>query len=74
MRMVVDLGNLDGSLNNVTLGQSGQVFTPHYRDQFEHWLNTRSYPMLFSREKIDEQTESTLWLDPRPSVSSFTGE
>jgi hypothetical protein len=74
MRMVVDLGDLDSSLNNITLEQSGQVFATCYRDQFEHWLCSKSYPMLFSRERIDRQAVSTLWLDAREQAGSLSGE
>ncbi len=65
MRMVVDFSDLDQSLNNITLGQSGQVFNPHYRDQFEYWLKGQSYPMLFSTSKIKQQTASMLRLVPK---------
>ncbi|MBI1941780.1 MAG: penicillin acylase family protein, partial [Acidobacteria bacterium] len=32
MRMVVDFSDLDNSVQNITLGQSGQAFSRHYRD------------------------------------------
>ncbi len=64
MRMVVDLDDFDRSVNNITLGQSGHVFSSHYRDQFQHWLNAESYPMLFSTTRINEQAVSRLWLTP----------
>ena len=55
MRMVIDFADFDQSVNNTTLGQSGLVFSQHYRDQFDHWLKVQSYPMLFSRAKIEQQ-------------------
>jgi len=64
MRMVIDFANFDQSVNNTTLGQSGLVFSQHYRDQFDHWLKVQSYPMLFSRAKIEQQRRSTLLLVP----------
>jgi penicillin amidase len=48
MRMVVDLGNLDASLMNITLGQSGQIFSPHYKDQWKTYLAGRSLPARFA--------------------------
>ena len=48
MRMVVDFSDLDQSMQNITLGESGQVFSPYYRDQFPAWYNGKSFPMLFS--------------------------
>lgn len=38
MRFVADLADWDSSLMNVTVGQSGQVFSPHYRDHFPAWF------------------------------------
>jgi penicillin amidase len=64
MRMVVDFSDLDQSLNNLPLGQSGQIFSQHYRDQFDHWLKVQSYPMLFSLTKIKKAAVATLLLQP----------
>jgi len=49
MRMVVDFSDLDGSMQNITLGESGQVLSRHYRDQWDAWLAGRSFPMQFSK-------------------------
>ena len=65
MRMVVDFSDLDQSLNNVTLGQSGQVFSAFYRDQFTHWLQAQSYPMLFTVKQIRKAATATLRLLPQ---------
>lgn len=51
MRMVADLDRWDRSLLNETIGQSGQVFSSHYRDQWEDYYAGRSFAMQF--EKID---------------------
>jgi penicillin amidase len=59
-RMVVDLGNLDGSFANLTLGQSGHRLSPHYKDQFEAYYTGTSFPMQF--EKIT--AEDTLTFKP----------
>jgi len=64
MRLVVDLADLDRSFNNITLGQSGHPLSPHYRDQFHHWLSVESFPMLFTLSKVRQQTTSTLRLMP----------
>lgn len=66
MRLVVDFSDPDGSLNNITLGQSGQLFSRHYRDQFEHWLNVRSFPMWFTPAEIRRQAAALLRLEPSP--------
>jgi penicillin G amidase len=54
MRMVVDFSDLDNSVNNITLGESGQVFSPHYRDQFPAWYAGHSFPMLFSDAAVSK--------------------
>jgi penicillin amidase len=64
MRLAVDFSNFDNSVQNITLGQSGQVFSPHYRDQFEAWYNGRSYPMLFSDEAVEKGAIHRLTLEP----------
>jgi penicillin G amidase len=64
MRLVVDFSDLDQSYNNITLGQSGQPFSRHYRDQFQHWLTGKSFPMWFTVSKIRQQAASTLRLLP----------
>lgn len=64
MRMVVDLANLDNSVQNITLGESGQVFSPYYKDQFEAWYNGRSFPMSFSDAAAEKDIVHRLVLAP----------
>jgi penicillin amidase len=64
MRMVVDLANLDHSVQNITLGESGQVFSPYYKDQFDAWYNGRSFPMSFSDPAVEGATVHKLVLEP----------
>jgi penicillin amidase len=64
MRMVVDFADLDRSVLNITLGQSGNRFSPHYRDQVEAWLEGRSFPMPFSDAAVNAGTVNRLVLVP----------
>jgi len=48
MRMNADLGDWNRSLLNVMTGQSGHILSSHYRDEWQDYLNLRSYPMLFA--------------------------
>jgi penicillin G amidase len=64
MRMVVDLDDLDRSVQNITLGESGQVFSPYYKDQFAAWYHGRSFPMLFTDEAVQKGTVHRLVLEP----------
>ena len=36
MRMIVDLSNLDNSLQVFTTGESGHAYAPHYVDMADH--------------------------------------
>ena len=44
-RMVVDFADFDASLANGTLGQSGQIFSAHYKDQWNAYYNGTGLPM-----------------------------
>jgi penicillin amidase len=60
MRMNADLGDWDRSLLNVQIGQSGQILSTHYRDEWPDYYNGRSYPMQFR----NVQAKSTLEFRP----------
>lgn len=47
MRMVVSPGNWEESLQNITLGQSGHVLSPNYKDQWRAYLAGTSFPLRF---------------------------
>ena len=64
MRMDVDLSNWERSLLNVQIGQSGQIFSRHYKDQWEDYYNGRSYPMQFGA------VQATSTLEFRPAAES----
>jgi penicillin amidase len=64
MRMAVDFSDFDNSVQNITLGESGEVFSPYYRDQFDAWYNGRSFPMLFSDAAVDKGATHKLVLAP----------
>jgi penicillin amidase len=62
--MVVDFSDLDQSMQNITLGESGQVLSPYYRDQFSAWYSGTSFPMPFSDEAVDKSAVHKLVLEP----------
>jgi len=57
MRMDADLGDWDRSLLNVLTGQSGQIFSSHYKDQWLDWYYARSYPMEFDKVEAKSRLE-----------------
>ena len=62
MRMAIDLGRFDASVLNLTLGESGQVLSPHYKDQWEAYLAGRSLPAQFNKF----EAKGTLTFLPEP--------
>jgi penicillin amidase len=61
MRFVADLANWDGSFNNIDIGQSGQILSRHYKDQWDAYYVGRSFPMQF--EKVEAR--GTLVVTPK---------
>jgi penicillin amidase len=49
MRLDADLADWDRSLLEGTTGQSGQVLSRHYKDQWERYYNAESFPMQFRK-------------------------
>ncbi|HXB68980.1 MAG TPA: penicillin acylase family protein [Candidatus Acidoferrales bacterium] len=60
MRMSADLADWDRSLLNIPIGQSGQILSSHYKDEWDAYYNSRSYPMQF----LNVQATSTLEFRP----------
>ncbi len=65
MRFVADLSNFDGSLMNVTLGESGQYLSAHYRDQFPYWYEGRGIYSSFSEPAAEKAAVHHLRMVPR---------
>jgi penicillin amidase len=63
-RMTVDFSNLDGSTLNIVSGESGQIFSPHYEDQWAAWYEGRSFAFPFSREAVAKARTHELLLQP----------
>ena len=58
MRMSADLGDLDRSLQNIVVGQSGHVLSSHYKDQWQRYWVGESFPMQF--RQVDSKDRLTL--------------
>jgi len=63
-RMTVDFANLDASTMNIVTGQSGQIFSPHYLDQWKAWTEGRSFVFSFSDGAVDRARQHELRLEP----------
>ncbi len=64
MRMVLDVGEWDNSLAMNSPGQSGVATSPHYADLLAAWARDESFPLLYSRERIEAATERRFLLVP----------
>jgi penicillin amidase len=64
MRMVVDVADFDHSVQNITVGQSGQVSSPYYRDQVGTWYEGESFPMPFGDAEVERTAVHRLVLRP----------
>ena len=64
-RFTTDLGNADRTTLNVVVGQSGNPVSPWYMDQFDDWLQGRTYTLPFNGGIPQGSTMHTLTLTPR---------
>jgi penicillin amidase len=64
VRLVMDVGAWDNSVAVNTPGQSGDPFSPHYRDLFPLWAAGSYVPLDFSRAAVDRDAELVVNLTP----------
>jgi penicillin G amidase len=64
VRVVVDVGNWDNSRAVNHPGQSGDPDSPHYRDLAQMWRNGQYFPLLYSRQAVENATEKRIKLVP----------
>lgn len=64
VRMVMDVGAWDNSFCINTPGQSGDPRSLHYRDLAERWSKGGYVPLLYSPERIAEETTRRILLMP----------
>ncbi len=63
-RMTVDFSNLDASTFNIVIGESGQIFSPHYMDHWDAWYNNKTFTLAFSDAAIQSTKAHELTLEP----------
>ncbi len=64
-RAVYDLAEPERSVFIQSTGQSGNPFSPHYRDLAKAWRDGRYLPMLTERTQVNRGALGTLTLRPR---------
>jgi penicillin amidase len=63
-RFTMDWSNIDGSTENIVLGESGNPFSPYFRDQWNDWYNGTTFALPFTPAAVAAQTSHTLRLLP----------
>lgn len=63
-RVIVDVGNWDNSRAANLPGESGDPYSPHYRDLAQMWLDGQYFPLLYSRAAVEAATEKRIHLVP----------
>ncbi len=62
-RRVIDFSDVENSVSIIPTGQSGNVFSKHYKDQAEKYLNGKFVKMKLNQSEI-EKSENVLILNP----------
>jgi penicillin amidase len=63
-RFTMDWSNIDGSTENISLGESGNPYSPYYRDQWSDYYNGRTFALPFTPAAVNANTQHTLRLLP----------
>jgi penicillin G amidase len=63
-RFTMDWSNVDGSTENIVLGESGNPLSPYFRDQWKDWYKGTTFALPFSAAAVQAQTRHTLELRP----------
>ena len=63
-RMTVDFSNLDGSTFNLVQGESGQLFSPYYLDQWQAWYGGTTFTLAYSDAAVKQTKAHELTLEP----------
>ena len=62
-RRVIDFSDVENSVSIIPTGQSGNVFSKHYKDQADKYLNGKFVKMKLNQSEI-EKSENVLILNP----------
>jgi penicillin amidase len=63
-RFTMDWSNIDGSTENIVLGESGNPLSPYYRDQWTYWYDGTTFQLPFTDAAVAASTSHTLQLLP----------
>jgi penicillin amidase len=63
-RRIIDFSDVENSLAIIPTGQSGNVFSKHYKNQAQHYLEGKFFKMLLNKEVI-QKFEDKLVISPK---------
>jgi len=63
-RFTMDWSNIDGSTENIVLGESSNPYSAYFRDQWSAWYDGTSFALPFTQAAVAKQTTHTLRLKP----------
>jgi penicillin amidase len=63
-RFTMDWSNVDGSTEDIVLGESGNPMSPYFRDQWKDYYNGTTFALPFTHTALNAQTMHTLRLLP----------
>ena len=63
-RFTMDWSNIDGSTENIVLGESGNPYSPYFRDQWNDYYGGTTFALPFTPVAVAAQTRHTLRLLP----------
>jgi penicillin amidase len=61
-RRIVDFSDIENSMSILPTGQSGNLFSPHYQDQAELYIQGKFRKMMLNTEEIKQTSKNTLIL------------
>ncbi|HEV2134959.1 MAG TPA: penicillin acylase family protein [Terracidiphilus sp.] len=63
-RFTMDWSSIDNSSENIVLGESGNPYSPYFRDQWDDWYTGKTFALPFTDKAVAAQTRHTLRLTP----------
>ncbi len=63
-RFTMDWSNIDGSTENIVLGESSNPLSPYFRDQWNDWYGGTTFALPFTPAAVEAQARHTLRLLP----------
>ena len=64
-RRIIDFSDIENSMSILPTGQSGNMFSPHYSDQAQMYVNGEFRKMMMNKDEIQKNAKSVLKILPK---------